>query len=162
MSEANTGGGAGIGGNVNTGGGDLTGRDVSRNEPTNNVSISLENRDKLEIIDYKLTRLNDNFIFQLSRLEDQIGNRLRNVERDIEQMRRDIEKTQTDGEKTREDVNDLKNQSIVLQVRTSTQPVASNGNLKRIFWALVGLGFIVTVLLSVLIVILTRGAAWLP
>lgn len=133
--EINTGGGSAIQGNVNTGGGDAVLRDQAENTQRNNVNISLGNREWLEIIDYKLTRLNDNFEYRLSRIEDQINSRLRNVERDIQQMQRDIDQAKTDG---------------------------ANGNLKRIFWALVGLGLIITVLLSVLIVLLSRGSTWLP
>ncbi len=155
--EINTGGGSAIQGDANTGGGALVGRDQAENAQRNNVNISLSNREWLEIIDYKLTRLNDNFIFQLSRLEDQIGNRLRNVERDIQQMQRDIDQAKTDGQKTRDDVDELKQQSILVKFAPSTQPVAPNGTLRRLFWILVCFGFILTILLSVLIVMLARN-----
>lgn len=130
---------------------------VNRNEPASNVSISLGNREWLELIGYKLTRLNDNFEYRLSRLEDQINSRLRNVERDIQQMQRDIDQAETDGAKTREDVDELKQQSILVKFSPSTQPVAPNGTLRKLFWVLVGFGFILTVLISVLIVVLARG-----
>ena len=130
---------------------------VNRNEPANNVSIILGNREWLELIDYKLTRLNDNFEYRLSRLEDQINSRLRNVERDIQQMQRDIDQAKTDGQKTREDVDELKQQSILVKFSPSTQPVAPNGTLRKLFWILVGFGFILTIMLSVLIVMLARG-----
>ena len=146
--EINTGGGSAIQGNVNTGGGDAVLRDQAENTQRNNVNISLGNREWLEIIDYKLTRLNDNFDYRLSRLEDQIDNRL--IEKDIEQMRRDLDKTKTD-------VDELKQQSILVKFSPSTQPVAPNGTLRRLFWVLVGFGFVLTVLISVLIVVLARG-----
>ena len=146
--EINTGGGSAIQGNVNTGGGDAVLRDQAENTQRNNVNISLGNREWLEIINYKLTRLNDNFDYRLSRLEDQIDNRL--IEKDIEQMRRDLDKTKTD-------VDELKQQSILVKFSPSTQPVAPNGTLRRLFWVLVGFGFVLTVLISVLIVVLARG-----
>ena len=146
--EINTGGGSAIQGNVNTGGGDAVLRDQAENTQRNNVNISLDHREWLEIIDYKLTRLNDNFDYRLSRLEDQIDNRL--IEKDIEQMRRDLDKTKTD-------VDELKQQSILVKFSPSTQPVAPNGTLRRLFWVLVGFGFVLTVLISVLIVVLARG-----
>lgn len=149
--ETNTGGGSAIQGSVSTGGGDAVLRDQAENTQRNNVNISLGNREWLEIIDYKLTRLNDNFDYRLSRLEDQIDNRLRPVEKDIEQMRHDLDKTKTD-------VDELKQQSILVKFTPSTQPVAPNGTLRRLFWVLVGFGFILTILISVLIVILARGS----
>lgn len=155
--EINTGGGSAIQGNVNTGGGDAVLRDQAENTQRNNVNISLGNREWLELIGYKLTRLNDNFEYRLSRIEDQINSRLRNVERDIQQMQRDIDQAKTDGAKTREDVDELKQQSILVKFAPSTQPVAPNGTLRRLFWVLVGFGFILTILISVLIVVLARG-----
>jgi hypothetical protein len=125
-------------------------RDQAENTQRNNVNISLGNREWLELIGYKLTRLNDNFDYRLSRLEDQIDNRLRPVEKDIEQMRRDLDKTKTD-------VDELKQQSILVKFAPSTQPVAPNGTLRKLFWVLVGFGFVLTVLISVLIVVLARG-----
>lgn len=158
--EINTGGGSAIQGSVNTGGGDAVLRDQIENAQRNNVNISLGNREWLEIIDYKLTRLNDNFEYRLSRIEDQIDGRLRNVEHDIQQMQRDIDQTKTDGQKTRSDVDELKQQSILVKFAPAPTPqtVAPNGTLRRLFWILVGFGFILTILISVLIVILARGS----
>jgi hypothetical protein len=149
--EINTGGGSAIQGDANTGGGAFVGRDQAENAQRNNVNISLGNREWLEIIDYKLTRLNDNFEYRLTRLEDQIDNRLRPVEKDIEQMHRDLDKTKTD-------VDELKQQSILVKFSPSTQPVAPNGTLRKLFWVLVGFGFILTILISILIVVLARGS----
>ena len=75
-------------------------------------------------------------------------------------MQRDIDQAKTDGAQTRNDVDELKQQSILVKFSPTAGPppqVAPNGTLRRLFWVLVGFGFILTILISVMIVLLARG-----
>lgn len=91
----NSGGGALIGGAANTGGGNFNGRDDAR------VNISLENNDHLQAIRHQLTRLEDN-----------VGHRMRDIERDIVAVRDEMR------EKVARDVAALKE-----EVRQKSAPV---------------------------------------
>lgn len=68
--DVQTGGGAGIDGNVSTGGGEFVGRDDARSS----VNISLENNDHLLMLRSQLNRMEDTLNWRLSTIEKEIAN----------------------------------------------------------------------------------------
>jgi len=151
MDEINTGGGTGIGGDVETGGGNFAGRDSQKNV----TNISVENNEHLQIIREQLNRLAENIEFRFYKLENSLDSRLKFVERDIASIQRKIE--QMDDK-----INEQEKNSILVKWAQPTQPTQptqpfQNGNLKRIFWALIGLSFILSIGLTLLAIYIFRG-----
>lgn len=147
------------------------------NESTNSGSqknvtnISLENNEHLLALREQFNRVEQNINYRFFSLASSINNRIRDIERDVDAIKRIIDKMDGRIERTNEQIENVEQQlktqeqnSLLVKFaqpypnQSPQQPVVQNGNLKRIFWALVGFGFILTILVSILIVVLARGS----
>lgn len=134
----------------------------------NVTNISLENNEHLLALREQFNRVEQNINYRFFSLETSINSRIRDIERDVDGIKRAIDKMDGRIERTNEQIENVEQQlktqeqnSLLVKfaqpISNQAPPVVPNGNLKRIFWALVGFGFVLTILISILIVVLARG-----